>query len=74
MRRYDFRLERMTVLFHFTNFKARAQFLSRLEGMPSIPIALETSRDSRAFRTSSWEMEALSTVMTGSGKVSIGGR
>ena len=42
--------------------------------MPSIPIALETSRDSRAFSTSSWDIEALSMDTGGSGKVSIGGR
>ena len=35
--------------------KARAQFLSSLGGMPSIPIALETSSYSRAFSTSSWD-------------------
>jgi len=54
--------------------KARAQFLSSLGGMPSIPIALETSSDSRAFSTSSWDIEILAIDIGGGGRVSIGGR
>lgn len=55
-------------------YRARAQFFSSFDEMPSIPIDMETSRDYRAFRMSSWGREILSIVTGGSGKVSIDGR
>ena len=39
-----------------------------------IPIALETSNDSRAFSTSSCDIEILAIDIGGGGRVSIGGR
>ena len=55
-------------------YRAREQCFSNFGGMPSIPMALEASRDSRAFKTSSWDIETLSIVTGGKGNVSIGGR
>ena len=48
--------------------------ISSFDGIPSTPIDLETSRDSRAFRTSSWDKEILSIVTGGNDKVLVGGR
>ena len=55
-------------------YRARAQLFSSFDGIPSTPMDLETSRDSRASRTSSWDRVILSIATGGGGKVSVGGR
>ena len=55
-------------------YRARAQLFSSFDGIPSTPIDLETSRDSRASRTSSWARVILSIATGGGGKDSVGGR
>ena len=52
-------------------YRARAQLFSSFD---ATPIDLETSRNSRASRTSSWARVILSIATGGGGKVLVGGR